>query len=366
MFSERNSAANRRGRITLMAGVVMLALLCGLVVALLTTGGQPESAPKRPDAPASRSGGASVGTGTPTGCANGCGVWWGEALDSSDTGLQAAVSTAESTTGRRLDIVHTYHRWYDNFPTTSEKELAASGHALMLNWEPVNRTNAALSWREIADGKYDAQVDALAGRLKSLGSLVYLSFSHEPEKRFAAHGTAADFAAAFRHIHDRMEQDGARNIKWVWNVMGLSDPVWLNRYRQLWPGEAYVDWIAWDPYNWGSCRGEEWQTFQQIAEPFYDWLMSHGFAGKPFMLAEYGSVEQPGNPRGKSGWLGGVDDALAKLPNLQGLLYFDYPAPPANCDWQISTSPQSVAAFSRLAQSSPFAVTSRLSAAAVH
>lgn len=364
--SSPESGARYRLLLAVAVTVVVVAVLCGA----LLTGGKPRNQARSPAATTVSSAGTAQadlplavdpacggsGVDPPT-----CGIWWGAALDVTDSNLVAQVAAREKATGRRLDIVHSYHRWYDPFPTANERMLAASSHALFLNWEPVDQNNVALSWAAIANGVYDAQIDALATRLKSLGTTVYLSFSHEPELRFAEHGSAVDFVDAFRHVHDRMQSRGASRVSWVWNVMGLSTPVWLQRYQLMWPGSAYVDWVAWDPYNWSTCRDKPWQSFLQIVQPFYAWLSSHGFGAKPFMLAEYGSIEQVGTPAGKAEWLAGIPQALGELPNLRALVYFDLPAPPANCNWQITTSGAATAAYAALARSTAFAGTAKLS-----
>ena len=287
-----------------------------------------------------------------------CGLWWGAALDVTDSDLPAAVAAIQAGTGRRVDLVHTYHRWYETFPTASELRLARSGHGLLLNWEPVDRRGRPMSWAAIAAGRHDAQITATARRLAAAGTLVFLTFSHEPEAELHAHGTPADFAAAFRHVHDVIAAAGARNVRWVWDVMGLPDPVWHARYLQMWPGARYVDWVAWDPYNWGTCRNHSgWRSFTQTVTPFYDWLQTAGFGGKPFMLAEYGTVERPGHPSGKADWLTTIPTQLSRLPNLRALVYFDVPHPPANCNWQIATSHAAEHAFGVTASSGPFRAT---------
>jgi hypothetical protein len=292
-----------------------------------------------------------------------CGSWWGAALQATDSRLPAAVKKIEASSGRRLDIVHTYHRWYDVFPTAAETALADSGHQLMLNWEPVDRSGHPMSWASIGRGDQDAQIDVEAARLKALPGPVFVSFSHEPEYHWGSHGSAADFAAAFRAVVTRARADGATNVEWVWDVMGLQDPVWKQRYLDMWPGDAFVSWVAWDPYNWASCRPTVWRSFDQTVGPFYDWLEANGFGVKPFMLAEYGTVEDPKNPAAKANWFAGIASALHSMPDLRALLYFDLPSPPANCDWQLSTSTSSVHAWDTLSRSAPFAATARLSLA---
>jgi len=295
--------------------------------------------------------------GLSTALAPSCGAWWGTALPNVNADLASAVSAEQTATGRRLDIVHTYHRWRDVFPTASERQIALSGHLLFENWEPRDSAGHPIRWADIAAGHQDAAIDAEARRLASLGRPILVSFSHEPEMQFATKGTAADFKAAFAHVVRRARNAGATNVRWVWTVMGLSDPVWLQRYQQMWPGDAYVDWIAWDPYNFASCGGKPWKSFADIVHPFYAWLTANGHANKPYMLAEFGTIEKAGDPSAKPDWLGGVTAAMRSLPNLKALVYFDLPAPPASCDWRSDTSPASRTAFDQLARGSAFSWT---------
>lgn len=335
------SHASRRPRILIGATAAVILLAVGLVLAL------------RPASKARACGVTSTGSAT-------CGLWWGAALTATNSALPEAVAAQQQATGRRLDIVHTYHRWYDDFPTASERALAGNGHLLLLNWEPVDQQGRLMSWASIAAGTHDAQINALAARLRTLPD-VLVSFSHEPEPSWPQHGGTADFVAAFRHIHDLMRAAGARNVSWVWDMIGLHNPIWLARYPQLWPGNNYVDWVAWDPYNSAGCQpGHRWQSFAQTVGPFYDWLEAHGFGDKPFMLAEYGTVEKPGDPAGKANWYAGIPAALGGLPNLKALVYFDIGAPPANCDWQTTTSATSARAFDELSRSKPFRATATL------
>jgi hypothetical protein len=283
-----------------------------------------------------------------------CGSWWGAALNTNDAHLKATVTATESRTDRRLDIVHTYHRWDDPFPTSSERSLIGSGHLLFANWEPVQRDDTAMSWGDIAAGRADQVIRSEAVRLAAVGRPILVSFSHEPELDYRSHGSISDYAAAFRHVVTVVRSAGATQVRWVWDLMGLSDPVWQQRYPSMWPGSAYVDWIAWDPYNWASCRGRTWLDFTATVQPFYRWISQQAFAaGKPLMLAEYGTIEGSG-PNGKAGWLAGVPAALQQMPRLRALVYFNLPAPPANCDWLVTTSPSATAAFAALARNGEF------------
>ena len=279
-----------------------------------------------------------------------CGVWWGESVPNSGTNLAEAVALAELQTQRPLDIVHTYHRWFQAFPTAEETALARSGHILLINWQPTNQDGEPIPWASVANGSQDAVIKAEAQRLAVLHMPIMLSFSHEPEADVGREGTAADFAAAYRRVHDVAVAAGATNVVWVWDVEGITTRHWLSVYRQLWPGAAYVDWIAWDPYNFASCKGRPWRSFRRLVSPFYDWLAAQPFRNRPLMLAELGTVGDSSGSHTKQTWYAGMRGALPTFPKIKAVVYFDYPSPPASCDWTSNSSPAAATAFASLAR----------------
>jgi beta-mannanase len=217
--------------------------------------------------------------------------------------------------------------------------VAARGTDLFLAWKPD------VPWRRVASGAEDATIDAAASRVAGFGRRVYIAFHHEPEDQVgSSYGSAADYAAAFRHVVERFRARGVGNAVWVWNVMGATK--WYGLYTGgLYPGDDVVDWIAWDPYNWGACRGQAWASFWAVVKPFYDWLGVHGHANKPFMLGEYGTVDDPGRPGRKATWFNRQVSQMANFPNLKALVYFDRNQ---DCDWRVSSGPGSLAAYRAL------------------
>jgi hypothetical protein len=91
-------------------------------------------------------------------------------------------------------------------------------------------------------------------------------------------------------------------------------------FPSLYPGNAYVSWIGWDPYNFASCRSEGWKNFNQTIDPMYQWLESNGYGDKPFILPEYGTVQNSGTPSAAAGWFSQIPAALATHPNIKALL----------------------------------------------
>lgn len=281
-----------------------------------------------------------------------CGAWWGTAayVRPGET-LDAAMSAAEARLGRSLDIVHNYHRWDDVFPSASELRRSGRGQLLLLAWSATRLDGSRVPWADIASGREDAVIDAAAARLAALGRRLFLTFNHEPEDDVGRNGSAADYVAAFRHIHRRLASEGVSNVVWVWTVMGLTNAPWPAAYGPLYPGPSYVDWIGWDPYNWASCRQRAWRSFRETVQPFYNWLIGWTPAsGKPFMLAEYGTVEDPADSTHKARWYSNEVAALRTMPRLHAVVYFDFPAPPGNCEWRSDTTTASADAFATAAQ----------------
>jgi hypothetical protein len=266
-----------------------------------------------------------------------------------------SVEQREAQLGTRYRIIHRYHDWNDAFPTAAERTWAGQGRILFINWTPrIYGTTTAIPWTAIASGRHDATIDAQAARVQALRVPVMMTFAHEPEDEVGTgYGSAADFAAAFRRIHDRFEAVGARNVAWVWNVMGYRG-YWWTYANGLYPGDDVVDWIAWDPYNWYVCRQTSWKSFSAKVSGFYDWLTANGHADKPFMLGEFGSPEHLTAAGAKGKWF---RDALAALkagsfPNLDALVYFDSNKT-GECDWRVDSSAAALDGYRALA-SDPF------------
>jgi beta-mannanase len=267
-------------------------------------------------------------------------------------GSSSVSDSLESQLGRRFDISHTYHDWDDAFPNAGEAARASRGTTLLINWTPrFFGTTRIVPWRNIASGSQDAQIDATAGRVKAFGRKLFLAFHTEPEPKVGTYGSAADFAAAWRHIHDRFAAKGVGNVVWVWNITGSSG--WYSLYKGgLYPGDAYVDWIGWDPYNWYTCHNNSWISFGAKVTPTYSWFQQNGFGDKPFMLAEYGTRDMPGNPGAKADWFKGIVPALKTLPNLKAVVYFHNGTANPGCDWRIDTTSQALSAFAQAGQDS--------------
>lgn len=301
----------------------------------------------------------------PTGCGEvsaklvpSCGAWWGMYAPASaaigwDHGR--AVDDVEAQVGRRFDIVHRYHDFSNTgsngaFPDVYERRQMREGRLLFFAWESrIFSSGTVLTWADVYGGRYDATIDAVAARIRDTGVPVFLGFDHEPEDE-PAKGSDADFVRAWRYVHDRFAAAGADNAVWVWTMMGWSGH--YDRYAGLYPGDRYVDWVAYDPYNFHACNGSRvWKSPSETIGPFYRWLDEHGIgAGKPRMLAEFGTNVDAADPTAKRRWFEEFPAALKAHPKIKAAVYFNsagMTTTTATCDMTMNHDASALAGFIR-------------------
>jgi beta-mannanase len=159
----------------------------------------------------------------------------------------------------------------------------------------------------------------------------------------ASLAATATFISAYRHIHDLFVAVGATNAVWVFcpNVASVPGDSW-NQWQNYYPGDAYVDWMGFDGYNWGTIMTTSaWQMFPTIAGTIYSGLATKG---KPIMIPETASAELGGD---KAAWIAGILPALKTMfPGVKALVWFQMNK---ETDWRVDSSPSAAAAFISLA-----------------
>ncbi len=263
-----------------------------------------------------------------------------------DAGQLAA---REALLGRKLAIRHRFFPWTDNWVDEDLKSDVAAERTPMATWEP--RTASLV---DITAGQFDAMAHERALAAKAIGKPIFLRFAHEMNGDWYSWGGANNgndatgpqkYVAAWRHLHDLFAADDATNVVWVWspNATGLPNADW-NQPSAYYPGDAYVDWVAVDGYNWGSSQTwSKWTAFNDILGPVY---ASYVAFGKPLMIAETGAVEGGGD---KAAWITALGQELRTFPAVKAFVYFDTYDPFAKTDWKIDTSPSARDAFVALA-----------------
>jgi hypothetical protein len=264
-------------------------------------------------------------------------VAWGVYLPGATASLTGVRSLGDSV-GKAPGIVMWYPTWGGPFADVKYSRadvdaVLAYGAVPMLTWltwDAQHRNgpgSAAYSNRNIAAGGKDAYITSWARSLGAAPGTVYLRLDHEmngiwyPWSPGQGTSTAANFIAMWRHVHDIFVREGATNVRWVWspNVnCGGCTPM-----SQLYPGGAYVDWIALDGYNYGTTEGHQWQTFDQVYADSYRSILR--LTKKPLMIAELGTVERgPQAGQTKAAWITDALDAIRnRYPAIRAFTWFE-------------------------------------------
>jgi len=316
-----------------MPGRAFLALVTAASLAACATGTGGDGAPALTE----RSGSASAKPKKCTVSAKlipSCGAWWGVTpVIGSRQDPAAAVRQFEHRTGRTVDIYHGYHTGPQLFPTASEIALArepGKQRMLILNWKP----DAGKTWRQVAAGAMDAQIAREAAYLKThYTKKFWLVIHHEPEEEVRTQPgsgkTAADYRAMFRHVVSQFRARGSRNILFTMVYMGYSGYMIKPWFKDLYPGDSYVDWVGYDPFaksnipDYPGLLNKVAAPQQDLGFPgFYDYSNKY-FPNKPLMLSEWAVLEKPGDPARKPTFYRSVAKQFAKFPRIKALSYYN-------------------------------------------
>jgi len=292
-----------------------------------------------------------------------CGALMGVSIDPAGS---RSVADLESQLKRKFDLVYEFHGIDKPLPARDEARMVAEGRILHVNIEAKEfkkPSKPEIKWTQITAGEFDDALREQATGLGALGKPVMVTFDHEVDspKRLGQRGTAEEFVAAWRHIHRLYAAAGARNIVWVWVVTGYEDN--LASVASVYPGNEYVDWVSWDPYNVSGCKSgrvkpKQWKSFAETVGPFYEWLQNEGArAGidkdKPYILSEFGTVADPGDPTAAARWYAEIPAALEKFPRIKALQLWNGKVD--TCDYRIERQPHTISAFGAVARTPTFA-----------
>jgi hypothetical protein len=273
-----------------------------------------------------------------------------------------AVTDLEAKVGRKFDLTARYHDFSEHpelgiFPDASERELGKD-RTLLMSWQARDGvSNTDLKWADVADGTYDSYIHSAATRLKAWRRPVIIAFDAEFDKLTDSKGPVKDYVRAYRHIVNTFRRDGVKNVAWAWVPTGYlrgDNPV---RTFAGYPGDAYVDWIGFDPFNFFGCNATPWMTFEQKIKPMYDWLLWKGLGNKPFLLSEYGTQYDADHPARSTRWYSEIPGVVARYPNLRGLVRFDAEgviSSGAQCDLWLDNGPGMLEAFARAGHAAVF------------
>jgi hypothetical protein len=123
-------------------------------------------------------------------------------------------------------------------------------------------------------------------------------------------------------------------------------------FRDLYPGDAWVDWVGFDGFNW-ALRGE-WNSFTDIVDNSYEEMAE--LTHRPMIVTETGSSESGGD---KAAWVASaLGDEIPRLSRIRAVVWFNDKFEDGGAekevglDARVNSSPASLRAF-RAAVASP-------------
>jgi hypothetical protein len=228
-----------------------------------------------------------------------------------------------------------------SFPVQFCQNAFAGGYVPHVTLEPK------MGMVELMSGKYDEDIKKYGEAIAALGKPIVLRFAHEFNGDWYPWSIlndqlvpAATYVQGFRYMRDKIRAAGGTNAYWVWapnNENGGKNPQTLESY---YPGDAYVDIIGMDGYNFGTSQSwSRWQSFGQVFGGLYDWIMQTHPA-KPVFICEMGTSSTGGD---KTAWITDMFVQLeTRFPKVKGFVWFNINK---ETDWRFTETQQSIDAF---------------------
>lgn len=292
-------------------------------------------------------------------------VRWGAVVQPRD-GLTSGQETArmESQVGRKFAGLRNYYLWDSTFPTADDLWIRDNGHELWVSVKSARSNGSIIPWSSVGAATPGTALYAdmvrWAQRIREFGGVTHVIFNHEPETATnVSKGSAADFVAAWRNWVSVFRTVGVPNARFTWTVTAYAFRNGAARPAQsYYPGDAYVDEIGADDYNWLDCRDgivNAPRSFTTIFGDFRTFGAAH--PNRPLVIPEWGSAESD-DPNDKAAWITDVRETL-KRPEWSQVTYVNYyharHTPTSRCLWYADTTPESLAAFVAMGQDPYFA-----------
>jgi mannan endo-1,4-beta-mannosidase len=293
--------------------------------------------------------------------------------------ISAARLAAHATElGARPGVVVVFEQWPENPPgdlaglDASLAAIRAAGATPVVTWEPMyyraDGTEVIIPAADILAGRYDAYADAFARLLVAApgDAPVIVRLMHEPNLGRYHWGVGKNeydarapgvFREVWRHLVARVRAaagpEGAARIRFAFcpnaeSVPGpgnSADHGW-NTLAAYYPGDAWVDVVGVDGYNWGDTQTparhgwqSSWRSFADILGPAVAELRALA-PGKPLYVFETASAPTGGD---KAAWLL-TAAATARDWNAAAVCWFEADK---EVDWRLATGvpPEAPGAF---------------------
>jgi hypothetical protein len=280
-------------------------------------------------------------------------MYWGGTISGEPYGLPeeapenpAVLQRFEKDAGKEVTFVNLGQGWATFKAGPMNNLIAAGALPLVTMW-----LGEGLTLEDVAKGKQDAQIRAWAQAAKEFGYPFLFRPWWEMNGAWYSWGRSDWFIPAWQHFHKVVEEVGATNVTWAWIVNTIYEPS-INP-APWYPGDAYVDWIGMDAYNWGynPAQPDRWVTAEESIQPTLE-AIEEIAPTKPVCICESASTEHGhgADHETKSVWIHEMlDEYLPSQPQIKAYLYFNWNVENGTnhirYDWPIESSPEAEKAF---------------------
>jgi hypothetical protein len=262
------------------------------------------------------------------------------------------------------DSVTWFAGWDQDFRPEAADNAWKRGMFPIVSWEsrpqvtPMgpesdNAVNSEYQLADIVAGTYDEYIRSYAEDVAAYRLPVGLRFDHEmngiwyPWAEQVNGNRPGEFVAAWRHVHDIFDEEGATNAIWIWAPNVVEFPQ-AQPLPELYPGDEYVDFAGLTGYYRKPVPGKA-ATFQNTYGRSLDAVRAAA-PGKKILLTEVGATETGGN---KVAWVTSFFEQLPNHPDVVGFTWFQRQvtaipigeSQPVTNDWRITSSPEATLAF---------------------
>jgi hypothetical protein len=246
--------------------------------------------------------------------------------------------------GARPTLIEFFIKWNEDFRADAVAMCYRQRALPLLSWEPwagvkAGQNQPAYALRRIIRGQFDPYITKFATAVRDQRWPVAIRLAHEmngnwyPWSEKRSGNRKGEFVQAWRHVHDIFTKVGATNVIWVWSP-NILRPVPSVNLRQLYPGDAYTDWVGLVGYAVGE------RTAAQVFDPTMKAIRK--FTRKPVLITETGASPGPQ----KAAWTADLFRWLRQHRDVVGFVWFQTaPASGATGDWRFTTDAATEKAF---------------------
>lgn len=202
--------------------------------------------------------------------------------------------------------------------------------------------NSGISARQIAGGYADDVLHnvahSYASMVKYTHQMAFIAPLQEMNGDWVSYGMdPTNFKLAYQRVRQIFEEEGvpSESIKWVFAPNGWNAPT-SPTFEEYYPGDAYVDILAFSGYNFGYCSANPYPGWKSPTVVFGQYIQRMGVLSptKPIFIAQTGTTaytKQGKNTAQKDQWLVDAYTYLADHPSVRAALYYNRWN--AECDW---------------------------------